>query len=143
MWCTGGGRRTQTHTLKLCGSSCVHGVSTHTYIRTTRTADLSRFVPDVTCSLTKFWPLHHSFKIAKSVQRNYIFTHSDISWRSSDAVAPLSALPVRLHFTLGFLYDHKSSNRKKGGERREGSEFVKSKYMAAMFFCFFFLPVRR
>lgn len=34
--------------------------------------DLSRIVPDVTCSLTKFWPLHHSFKIAKSVQRYHI-----------------------------------------------------------------------
>ena len=112
VWCNGGRARAHTHTHThssfAARAACMKRLHTCTHIYTHNTHDGSlRFVPDVTCSLTKFRPLHHSFKIAKSVQRNYIFTHSDISWRSSDAVAPLSAMPVRLLFTLCVLYDHK------------------------------------
>lgn len=59
-----GGTHARTHARKLCGFELRAWSADIT--------DLSRFAPDVTCSLTKFWPLHHSFKIAKSVQRNDI-----------------------------------------------------------------------
>lgn len=40
--------------------------------RSASTPDLSRTVPDVTCSFTNFWTLHHSFKIAGAQKRKFV-----------------------------------------------------------------------
>lgn len=45
---------------------------THTHRHTLPIHACTEPQPNATCSLTKFWQLHHSFKIAKSAKRNYI-----------------------------------------------------------------------
>lgn len=60
--------------------------------------DLSRSVPDVTCSLTNFWPLHHSFKIAKSDQRNFILR--TVTSAAGQMMEELISAAITPHFFL-------------------------------------------
>lgn len=105
VWCGGGGG--------VCGGdSClrlelraVERLHTHTRTHTYRKS-LPCFVPDVTCSLTKFWPLHHSFKIAKTARRNYILRTVTSAAGQVDAVASICCLFSSLMFF--FSLNHKS-----------------------------------